>query len=361
MLPDAAATLGQTSVRSDDYGAGWTEGFSMGGQRIRMVVVAALVLVGGVGASGCGWRPGFDVDSFDFQADANPGDGICETVDPGVCTLRAAIDEANATGLETDISVPDGWYHLNPTLADDFWVTGKVRINWGHPGNTEIEGLQVAAGGQVLIDGLHVFYGDPPVVDGVLHARRSSIASFAPALRIGPTGVAVVQSTTLLQPFGHQAVVNEGRLLLRHATLVSGDALAVPIVGPLENVGTGTTTMWSSAILGLRSSGGPVTGPACTGGGVVSMGGNAAFDTSCGLTAPGDVEDIPVATTASTVDPGVWLIPAAGSALVDAVPIGSNGCGVDDTIALDQRGSSRPVDGDGDGVAACDIGAVEVP
>lgn len=29
-------------------------------------------------------------------ADANPGDGVCQTSTPGQCTLRAAIEEANA-------------------------------------------------------------------------------------------------------------------------------------------------------------------------------------------------------------------------------------------------------------------------
>jgi CSLREA domain-containing protein len=29
--------------------------------------------------------------------DANPGDGVCQTATPGVCTLRAAVEEANAT------------------------------------------------------------------------------------------------------------------------------------------------------------------------------------------------------------------------------------------------------------------------
>src|SRR5688500_8381327 len=38
----------------------------------------------------------FEVTSTGDQADVDPGDGVCEIADPGPCTLRAAIEEANA-------------------------------------------------------------------------------------------------------------------------------------------------------------------------------------------------------------------------------------------------------------------------
>jgi CSLREA domain-containing protein len=38
----------------------------------------------------------FTVNSTGDASDANPGDGVCETSTPGECTLRAAIEEANA-------------------------------------------------------------------------------------------------------------------------------------------------------------------------------------------------------------------------------------------------------------------------
>src|SRR5690606_19493396 len=52
-------------------------------------------------------------------------------------------------------------------------------------------------------------------------------------------------------------------------------------------------------------------------------------------------------------------LPAGWSPLVDAVPPGTNSCGTN-LNALDQRTGARPVDADGDGIAACDIGAVEI-
>ena len=50
--------------------------------------------------------------------------------------------------------------------------------------------------------------------------------------------------------------------------------------------------------------------------------------------------------------PTLTRAPLAGSAVIDA---GATDCG----LAVDQRGTPRPVDGNGNGVPLCDIGAVE--
>jgi hypothetical protein len=47
------------------------------------------------------------------------------------------------------------------------------------------------------------------------------------------------------------------------------------------------------------------------------------------------------------------------SPALDAIPSGTNGCGTD-PLDKDQRGFTRPTDGDGDTTARCDIGAFEV-
>lgn len=47
-----------------------------------------------------------------------------------------------------------------------------------------------------------------------------------------------------------------------------------------------------------------------------------------------------------------------GSAALDAIPPGTNGCGT--TVTTDQRGGFRPLDGDDTGGAACDKGAFEL-
>lgn len=84
-----------------------------------------------------------------------------------------------------------------------------------------------------------------------------------------------------------------------------------------------------------------------------SGGHNLTGDPSCGFAAAGDVVGAaklgPLADNGGTT---LTRMPAADSPAVDAGTV--TGC-----PAMDQRGTTRPRDGDGDGVATCDIGAVE--
>ena len=66
----------------------------------------------------------FTVNSPFDAADANPGDAMCETAPGnGVCTLRAAIEEANTLGAGDDtIILPPNTYLL--TLVNELTITG---------------------------------------------------------------------------------------------------------------------------------------------------------------------------------------------------------------------------------------------
>jgi hypothetical protein len=48
-------------------------------------------------------------------------------------------------------------------------------------------------------------------------------------------------------------------------------------------------------------------------------------------------------------------VPLAGSPVIDAVPAAALGC-----LSVDQRASVRPTDTDSNGIAACEIGAMEL-
>jgi CSLREA domain-containing protein len=88
----------------------------------------------------------FTVNDTSDQVDAGPGDGICRT-SSGTCTLRAAIQEANALPGADTIQVPAGIYTLaipplNENNADvgDLDITGPVTIIGAGAGITILDG-----------------------------------------------------------------------------------------------------------------------------------------------------------------------------------------------------------------------------
>jgi CSLREA domain-containing protein len=92
------------------------------------------------------------VNSTSDATDANPGDGVCRT-SAGTCTLRAAIQEANALPGTDTIQVPAGTYVLtippaNDNTADtgDFDITAPLTINGAGASVTILDGGQPPAG-----------------------------------------------------------------------------------------------------------------------------------------------------------------------------------------------------------------------
>jgi hypothetical protein len=61
------------------------------------------------------------VDSSQDATDSNVGDGVCQTA-TGDCTLRAALQEAEAAGVAATITLPEGTYN---------WVLGQLLIDQG--------------------------------------------------------------------------------------------------------------------------------------------------------------------------------------------------------------------------------------
>jgi CSLREA domain-containing protein len=69
------------------------------------------------------------VNSTADAVNANPGNGVCETAVPGQCTLRAAIQEANANAGPHEIILPAGIYTLTiPGTNEDEAATGDLDI-----------------------------------------------------------------------------------------------------------------------------------------------------------------------------------------------------------------------------------------
>ena len=89
----------------------------------------------------------FRVDSTVDEVDVDPGDGQCETASTGDCTLRAAIQEANAQPGLNKIIIPEGTYRL---------TLGGVGEDEGASGDLDITD-------DVIIIGTNSF---PTVIDG---------------------------------------------------------------------------------------------------------------------------------------------------------------------------------------------------
>lgn len=105
--------------------------------------VYAMTVIAGLLASGCVLR----VDSTADAPDANPGDGVCATAAPaggseGLCTLRAAVMEANATVWAESIEIPAGTYQLTLSIGEGggpLVIERSVAIRGAGVGNTIID------------------------------------------------------------------------------------------------------------------------------------------------------------------------------------------------------------------------------
>jgi CSLREA domain-containing protein len=131
----------------------------------------------------------FVVNSTADAVDANPGNGICASA-TGLCTLRAAIMEANALAGHDTISLPAGTYTLtvqgageNASAAGDLDVTGDLTINGAGATITIIDAagidrvFEVHPGATVDIHAVTVRGGNPGVgVSGGGILNRGSLA-----------------------------------------------------------------------------------------------------------------------------------------------------------------------------------------
>ena len=81
----------------------------------------------------------FTVNTNVDLSDASPGNGVCDAVPPNnTCTLRAAIEEANALPGADQIILPPNTYVL--TIVSEVGITGSLTIIGGGASTTIIDG-----------------------------------------------------------------------------------------------------------------------------------------------------------------------------------------------------------------------------
>src|ERR1051326_2360615 len=99
-----------------------------------MVVCSVLPLISNISSAAV-----FTVNSTTDAADANPGDGVCATA-AAQCTLRAAIQEANALGGTNTVNVPAGTYSVATPLTTTNASNLLTIAGTGAPLTTIIDG-----------------------------------------------------------------------------------------------------------------------------------------------------------------------------------------------------------------------------
>lgn len=122
---------------------------------IRYTLLLALLIAAAMNASA---DTIFTVNSTDDAIDTAPGDGFCAT-DTAICTLRAAIMEANALPGTDTITLPDGLYTLtlngkneNQALTGDLDITSPIILNGASAKSTIIRGYDDVTLGDPVFD-----------------------------------------------------------------------------------------------------------------------------------------------------------------------------------------------------------------
>jgi CSLREA domain-containing protein len=197
------------------------------------------------------------------------------------------------------------------------------------------------AGGGLLAYETHVFArqasvtGNEAVDGGGLYSDSNSFTRLL--------NTTVANNTATSQGGG---LTNDGLARLTHAGVAGNTA---PLGAGLYNDPTNSVIL--SVLNTLLAAN---TGGNCGGNALTSLGHNLSSDSTCGLGSAGDLNNVAAGLDTLALHGGPTLVqgllntsPAIDAADDDACP------------AADQRGMPRPVDGDGDTTAACDIGAFE--
>ncbi|MFQ5879453.1 MAG: choice-of-anchor Q domain-containing protein [Dehalococcoidia bacterium] len=210
----------------------------------------------------------FIVDSTADAEDANRGDGVCATAD-GQCTLRAAIEEANALAGPDTITLPAGTYTLaldRLVITDDLTLAGDGPDLTIIDGNSASRVLFIEPNATVDISGVTIRNGNSGssgggIANGGTLTLTDSVVADNTAGNSGG-GINNFGSLTLIDSIvtgntasfaGGGISTSEGTLELRNTT-VSGSTVD-GIGGGIYNL-RGTIVLTNTTVSGNMSGGG---------------------------------------------------------------------------------------------------------
>jgi hypothetical protein len=289
------------------------------------------------------------------------------TVDGGGATV-------DASGLDRVFHV-----HSHDVVLSNLVITGGSTPVPGNGGGVFMDGA--ASGGHLTIADSTVTGNRAGFGGGV--AMSMSISGVVTEEQLTITGTTISGNAAVgtgLTGFGGALSVWGGDTTVVNSTLsgntaISGGAvhtgwpLSADIDGPLTLIGTtvagnsGTNALLRHLDpLGSGNLGGEIhlhgsivqhAGNDCARA-VTSLGRNLASDASCGLSGPGDGQNVDAQLGPLSANGGPTLthLPGVLSPARGAIPVGSPGL-CDGTLPTDQRGVARPQG------AGCDVGAVE--
>ncbi|GIW42947.1 MAG: hypothetical protein KatS3mg077_0229 [Candidatus Binatia bacterium] len=320
----------------------------------------------------------FTVNSVLDLPDAAPGDRVCSAGTPDVCTLRAAVQEANATSEEDVIRVPSLQPRFRLTLhgsdgedatRGDLDILGNIVLEGIGPGVALIDGdradriFDVFDSAQVTIRNLVLQQGQVEAAGGAIRnggiLKLEAVTFRDNAVSAGSGGALAnlpgARAELLNCTFFNNTAMPNGQggaianlpgatLVLESVTLSTNGATAG---GAIHNLGVATI---HNSVVAASSTGGN-----CGGVPLVSRGFNLDTGGSCLFDQPGDLNNADPRLSGLAFNGGLSLTMALlpGS---DAIDRGDP----TDCPLQDQRGFPRPADGDSDAFAVCDIGAFEV-
>jgi thrombospondin type 3 repeat protein len=328
---------------------------------------------------------------------------------PADCSLREAVIAAEANADVSSIVLQAGVYMLEQVASaaePEFLPSGEQNRRVGDLDIDQSTTISGKGSGQTFIDA--------DMIDRVFDLKATSCTAGTPCVWI--SALTVANGRAQGGNFGHThggAVHNHGRAQMTEVG-VFNSAAPSSTGGGLTNAGAVGTTQPAAEILlsnvtftnnvssfrggGLENggtarlynvtlsennavndegngifavTGSTVTlkntllsgniGPNTCSGTVTSLGNNLASDTSCGLTGTGDLPNNANANLSPigvTINSRFYLYIyalGAGSAAIDTGETTPANC-----PSIDQRGATRPQDGNASGTAECDIGAYEV-